>query len=298
MHPTQVVLSSTKNMIDPELMKKQILQIDEDLSRPIFEMSLPPVLEYALSIPGNVFGMVPCLMVGPLWMMIVLNDDESSPSSTFSPLLVITCLLSLFYLGSWIEFNRGGNFKILKRTLTNTTMYLVAPFLTTAVCYAQASDDPRLLALSIYPSVMWTLSLAITLILKNSAQRDRPCVKFPELHERKNLVNVPKLLAGPAQAKASFPSGDATGVVCFALPLATIYPRVAGVMVLLACFGRMYFLAHHLLDTIAGCTIACCVHLILTQALGVGMENTQVWHPILSLVVLIVSVKGGKHRYK
>jgi membrane-associated phospholipid phosphatase len=269
---------------------QKIWKIDEDISKGIFEMTLPSTVEYVLSIPGNVFGLVPSLLIGPLLIMIVLG--EGSPPLT---LTIVTCFLTLGYLISWAEFLRGNNWS-MKKILSSRVLYMIAPVFSAAMCYIQTSD-PLLLSLSIYPSVIWMLSIGITLVAKNTALRERPCVKFHHLIERKHLAAIPTLLA-KLGSKGSFPSGDATGVIGFALPLATRYPTVAILMVVVVCFGRMYYLAHHLLDTVAGCAIAYSVHLLLTQ-LGLGMEDTRLWHPVVALVIFVgVLLSNGKHGYR
>jgi membrane-associated phospholipid phosphatase len=288
------------SMIPPRsvnaVLVEDIWRMDENMSKTIFELTLPYLLECILSVPGNVFGMVPCVWIGPLLMMIVLDDsnEDGSPSPSWI-LTIVTCLLTLGYLVTWVKFLKGDE-RIKKSVLTTTNLYLAGPFFSTAICYTQTSD-PQLFSLSIYPSVLWMLSLMLALMAKNTCLRERPCVKFPHLVEQKHFSVIPKLLA-EVGAKGSFPSGDASGVVAFAIPLATRYPILAILMVLLACFGRMYFLAHHLLDTVAGCMISYAVHLSLTQ-FGTGMEHTLVWHPLVAVTAFVVVLTMfGKLRYR
>jgi membrane-associated phospholipid phosphatase len=97
---------------------------------------------------------------------------------------------------------------------------------------------------------------------------------------------------------ASFPSGDGAAAVSFALPLAHVgWPIAATILVVLACVGRVYFLAHHVLDTVVGVTITYLCYMAL-HASGCGIGDADWWQPILAHVVFVTTALFRKSDHK
>jgi membrane-associated phospholipid phosphatase len=99
---------------------------------------------------------------------------------------------------------------------------------------------------------------------------------------------------------ASFPSGDAALATLFALPIYYIgstttnddhndasgssryyYQGIAVSIVVLSASGRMYVLAHHVLDVTVGILLSIGLHHLATL-LGFGIDQMQWWYPLLT----------------
>ena len=100
---------------------------------------------------------------------------------------------------------------------------------------------------------------------------------------------------------ASFPSGDAALATLFALPIYYIgstttnddhggdaigssryyYQGIAVSIVVLSASGRMYVLAHHVLDVTVGILLSIGLHHLATFW-GFGIDQMQWWYPLLT----------------
>jgi len=110
--------------------------------------------------------------------------------------------------------------------------------------------------------------------------------------------------------KASFPSGDTAGAV------ATVYPvlrytnntritcAIGICLVVLSCVGRMYWLAHHLFDTVAGVVLALVVAYGLERSLCVETDAGDTvcecdwWHVLMAHSVMVACVLGSRMHAK
>jgi membrane-associated phospholipid phosphatase len=252
---------------------------DEEFSRIVFETSLPKILEVILSVPGNWFGLAPSVLVGPLWIATVLESNEKSTA-----LYAVTLVLSLAFLAAWYAFLQG-NYTVMKFALVGKEGYLLATPCSVALCYGLIPDS-RTFSIAIYPVFLWTPAVISCMILKKSVLRKRPCAKYTHLIDRKCFKVIPKLLA-KVGADGSFPSIDAAIATAFAIPLATQQPVMAASFVILACFGRLYFLAHHAVDTIGGVLVTCIIHFVFSS-LGLDMKELNWWHPLIGHICLLV----------
>jgi hypothetical protein len=139
---------------------------------------------------------------------------------------------------------------------------------------------------------------------------------YCKVFHRKAFPIIPTVLARSGkEGYKSFPSGDAMSSVCFAIPLAymkfsklfeaklanmdgavdddlsTVIPTILAVCsVVLSCIGRVYFLAHHVLDVLVGALIPVIFHGIFTWA-NVGIYDLEWWYPLASISVCL-SVLG------
>ena len=268
--------------------------LDEALSKPVFELTLPYFLEAALSVPGNWFGLAPTLLIGPLWVAALEGSETTNPLLFY----LILAGSSLSFLIVWISFLRG-NMDVFKHVLANKSLYLIGPSVTNGICYFLLTDQ-RDFSRAMYPALLWLPTTITFMHLKEASRRLRPCAKpkYQPLFERKHLDIIPRLLR-KVGADSSFPSGDAAIGAIFAISLAESQPQVAVTILFLSCFGRMYFLAHHLFDTIVGVLTAVAFHSALTW-IGWGKEDLLItwWHPLvaqLSLLIFLVISKPTKH---
>lgn len=182
-------------------------------------------------------------------------------------------------------------------------------------------------SLSFYYLVLWSSSVLIVLAVKRWTQRVRPCANKetngPYI-DRKAFPSIARFLA-KYQSHASFPSGDATAATALAIPLMCISTlgvqdraergdsadavgssffvwnplwtttmTIAFWLVILACTGRVYVLAHHVGDVLAGALVPCLLHVLFTYspfgaAVGLGdVYAIQWYHPIVANMVTTI----------
>ncbi len=297
---------------------------DKWVSSFVFRLSLPPIVEAIYSVPANFFGLVPSLAIGPLWVaLLTLQYDDSINQSTYyrleqhkiGLLKDITILLTILFLGAWFLFQKG--YMPLKRIMARGILYLVSILSNIALLSYTLlqfpSEDPyaivtnRAFSHSIYILFLWPLSILVIVILKESSQRIRPVAIDMAKNDnedrwinRKSFPNICYFLA-KAQANESFPSGDATSAAIFAIVLVNIHPKYtlpAWSLLLLACSGRMYFLAHHFFDVLVGSLVAVCIHRVASFG-GLGIYDMEWWHPLASMACLAFYFKTfTKNKHK
>jgi hypothetical protein len=85
-------------------------EIDERLSKPIFELSLPTVLEAAFTtVPACFFGLIPSVVLGPIILGILgFGANESLTSERIWVVKSLVTILSVTFLIAWALFLRGN----------------------------------------------------------------------------------------------------------------------------------------------------------------------------------------------
>jgi hypothetical protein len=84
-------------------------EIDERLSKPIFELSLPTVLEASFTVPACFFGLIPCVVLGPIILGILgFGANESLTSERIWVVKSLVTILSVTFLIAWALFLRGN----------------------------------------------------------------------------------------------------------------------------------------------------------------------------------------------
>ena len=150
------------------------------------------------------------------------------------------------------------------------------------------------------------LTQLVILFLKQTCRRLRPGAALV-----KSLTSVPRFFPHVSfldckglEAFESFPSGDAAGAMCFSTVLADVLgSNVAYAFAAAACFGRMYFFAHHALDVAAGAGIAYVVtaacRAIRTSAYSkiLFAEDYNLWHSLVVIVVFAQAYGKIKERF-
>lgn len=264
-----------------------------------FHATLPWPLEFLLSLPGNLMGPPLIQVAGPLWLLIIMMSSSSSSMSRSSDaegqpevaipglLLWLAVSLSTLLLGFWLLVLRGDTF-IFNHVLFGHVSFSICPSLGTILCYYLA-PSPEAFAIAIHSIVLYCACCGIILFLKQGTLRKRPCCNHPRCIQRKNLAIVPRILARSAP-DASFPSGDVMSATALALPLAHIgHPHWAVMLVALTAFGRMFFLAHHLLDTVVGMGVCILMHCALTVSFGLSIGNADWYHPLVAFGSLVIA---------
>lgn len=168
-------------------------------------------------------------------------------------------------------------------------MYLVGPIISLSLCY-WLIEDAELFSISVYPLCLWIPSLMVVLTIKRMTGRTRPCAKekYQRYISRKNFPFIPRLLA-KVSTHASFPSGDAAGAMAIGIPVALLgKPLLGGLIMFLACTGRVYFLVHHVFDTIVGSLVPLGVHYFATEALDYTITSLTWREPAMLMVLLLV----------
>ncbi|CAB9504615.1 expressed unknown protein [Seminavis robusta] len=278
---------------EPSSLIQLILRADEALSTPVFQLSLPWLLEFLFSIPGNLMGPPLVQVTLPFWFFWLSSEETTDYQDLFLAIISFSFLLLL----PWIFFLRG-NIWIIQHIIYSNKSFALAPFLGTGVAFYFGSDRRYSQALAYHSLILYNLSCIATMFLKHGTERKRPCVTFGHLIPRKHLAIIPKILAKGA-ANASFPSGDVMAATAWAIPLWHMgYPTSSILLVVLAACGRMFFLAHHLLDTVVGMTVCLLVHGLLQwspeHAALPTMGTAEWYHPIGALIALAVASRFRK----
>lgn len=238
------------------------------------------------------------LLLGPLWMGILLDDAPQRNWKLFATAFALT----VPFLFLWaIMLTRKEHERVLVKLFFAKEGFVVFPLVSTVLCY-WLIDNPRLFSLSVYPLWLYLPMGAAVLLIKGRSLRKRPCTKpkFQSCINAKKFQLFPKLLARVA-AEGSFPSGDAAGGMAFAIPIALAgRSEVGGLLMFLVCTGRVYFLAHHVFDTIAGSFMTFLIHSILCDVMGFGLGDLT-WKHITAMVMGFVAfatvfAKALKHQ--
>lgn len=288
--------------------------LDERLSAWLFCLSLPAPVEALFSVPACFFGLVPPIVVGAPWQLILLTMWQRGDIQRSPLLFVWTAFLSSIFLVAWVFVLRGHTSLVTMFFALKPLYILATPFNIALLYYTLGlSEDQgaverqrrqRILSMCLYSLFLWYPSILIVLILKDGTRRSRPCLKMKlqqasqdssVIFSRKTYSVIPRLLArSGSEGLKSFPSGDATSAVCFAIPVAhmtlvvtgtpfNFAPTLAAAMVILSCTGRVYFLAHHVSDVMVGAAIPCTFHAVFTW-LDIGLYNMLWWYPLVSIV--------------
>ena len=70
-------------------------------------------------------------------------------------------------------------------------------------------------------------------------------------------------------------------------------------LIFLTCLGRMYFLAHHLLDCLAGAAVASALHWVCTLDWILPRLGTAEWyHPLGAVGALVIASQFRKSNQK
>lgn len=271
-------------------MKRDLLEwldeMDEEYSTPIFASSLPYIVELALTIPANWFGLSPIFLVGPLWTGLLLAPQVSEEFNV--ELFIAATIFTIPLLLAWFSFI-FGNTALFKKLFVGKEAILLFPFVSIGTCY-WLIDNPVLFSMSVYPLWLWMSSLMLVMVGKEKAGRPRPCtkIKFSRYIDNKSFPDMSRIFSKMAP-NASMPSGDAAGATAFALAVALGGKIELGIVIIfLASVGRVYYLVHHILDTFAGILVTVVVHLVSTDLLGHSLTKLQWYHPLAIYCVFII----------
>jgi membrane-associated phospholipid phosphatase len=309
-------------------------RVDLAVSRPLLELSLPAVAEAAFSVPACCFGLIPAVYLGPIALSILAlscdttevdgNDIETN-KSIMRILQTVATLLSILFLSAWILFLKGKRWP-LSQFLGKKILYPLGFPWSIGILYVCLSNDTshephaskpqshynnKVFSLAIYSLYIWCWTVLIVLILKRWSKRLRPCLKYTRewIIANKYFPAIPIMLS-KMQADESFPSGDAASAAALAIPMLYLESDhtvdvfqvripstaiLAFVVVFLSCAGRVYFLAHHVMDVLIGALTPYIVHFISTQ-IGLGIYDMVWWHPLAANMAVATYAKLSEKR--
>lgn len=276
-------------------------RFDKALSSPFFYLYLGP-LEILFSLPGAVFGTAPFLFLAPLTLSSVQQQQG------LGSLHFYVCLFGWFaYTALWANFlgffgtARGG--RSAERFLWDKYAYAAGPLLgiLTSALLSSVENENLNYSSELGPAwswqpgaffvTCWSSSLFPIMLLKRNALRRRPCASLPKPLPKKYLPNFVASLEH--DGNASFPSGDVSGSVSFAFAFYKTFQLQAGkendialyiavACVCLSVFGRLYWLAHHVMDVSIGGSISLATATLIFQLLEGNILAIQWWHPVIA----------------
>lgn len=298
--------------IPPVVQVRTLLQrldaLDMRLSRPIFLANLPAVAEYALSVPGNFFGVpVVTLLVMPNALAIYFS--ESHPLSTWWHCVVWLLIMAVLIL--WNVVLTGNKRAI--RIFYGPTVGALAALVGVSLLSWMPDELSSVRQIGYFQLAAWCLAVIPVAVLKPSVARLRPvmCHKDTDDYgkmmkasaESKHLSILPRLFR--KDGRASFPSGDAAGAMAVAFVIGRCDPNHSQLpsilIVLLSAAGRMYWQAHYLGDVVVGATLSwTCCWLLEQVLLLTGSEpcRAQRWHAMLAHGALCTTVILSRLYYK
>ncbi len=262
-------------------------ETDEEYSKILFAASIPYHVELLFSVPANWFGLSPILLVGPLWTALLLGPQFAEEWNV--KLLAAAILLTIPLLIAWGSFLIMGNIALVKKVFVGIEVMTLFPLVSIGIC-SYLIENPSLFSASVYPLWLWMSSMIVILYAKRIALRTRPCIKakFAKFIENKHFQVLPHAL-GKLSGNESFPSGDAAGGMAFGLSIALSgRPDVGLMIVFLVGAGRIYFLAHHVLDTLMGIIITLILHL-LSGLLGLSHARMSWGAPLVMHFCFLVA---------
>jgi len=280
---------------------QRLLDLDVALSKYIFQWSLPLSLEFFLSIPGNLFGPPLLQIVGPFWIVALAsslledNDKGDADADGYLGLWMATWGSTFgLLLVPWTLFLQGQTW-IYIRFLFSHASFVFSPLIGMSISqhYCLQEKLSTIAPLCFHFIMLWNASCVPVLLLKHGTRRLRPCCTYPVYLSKRHFPIIPNMLSKTG-AKTSFPSGDVMSATCFALtlfhlPIQHNNSNHSQYLLTLACISivffsaleRMYFLAHHLLDTLVGMAIPTIIHMMLVCSAAAAPAPINIFFPTI-----------------
>jgi len=272
-------------------------RIDEAISESVFRLGLPKWIELIASIPANFFGTTACLSVGPLWIAILaLTKEEYQQQSEGTLEIVVLQLLAaaatIGYIVAWGYLQLADAYWLGATLFWNKLLYALAYPWALMVLGVTVGRLPRevsqpVMALAISPLILFPVVLVVMNYVKAATKRPRPAKKDLDRGgiwiARKQFPDNTRFLARFSTYQ-SFPSGDVMMATLLAIPLWSSglqFKKLAVAIVLSSGLGRMYVLAHHLTDVVAGACFTLGIHTIVCLTGYHPAEHGKWWHPLL-----------------
>lgn len=267
-------------------------RLDKALSKPVFNLKFPGILELLLSLPGAFMGF-PHAWMGPTplvlaWIAAGCHLDEL--------LVTAVVLLSVAAFGFYGFLHDKVRFLAILQAVV-----FCMPWVTFLVL-ARPGVSSLAATTGCLSFTASSLTDALFVPMKAACHRKRPCAAlgYHEHMHSMRCAHVPyiKSMCTRGQALDSLPSSDSGVMAANAVLLAGLLRHgcvLAPVGFLIACgFGRMYFWAHHLLDVSCGALVGAAVAWMLKSSnYGASFGGAMVcW------VVLVVALLAMQKRTK
>eukprot|EP00937_MAST-01D_sp_MAST-1D-sp2_P002946 g2946.t1 len=277
-------------------------RLDKSISMPLFVLELG-WWEYPLSVPGHWFG-VPCFALGTL---PIVHSALAVPHALCSAAAVVLCCVSLAVWFRALHRSRTCGAAAMHTIYLpggprwGKLVFLAAPHAALVLC--RLTGGVPALRVAAFVQTSWFLTQAVVAFLKSTVKRPRP-VASASLAKRLRGGRVARIfpelqsfLRSASESRQSFPSGDVAGACSWALSglvavravaaaggggggaqaqaLELLLLLLGGGCTMLSALGRVYFHAHHLLDTAAGAAVAYAAGVVVQ---GVPLLRRQLQH--------------------
>ncbi|CAJ1945571.1 unnamed protein product [Cylindrotheca closterium] len=304
------------NQPDRRMYWERLDEVDKELSEPIFIARLPfYLLEFLLSLPGNWFGSC-CFASLTLPSLVAIFVNGGISSEEWYPWYMLVGGLVLMNLTLWILLIspiKSATSKRARILFYGPLTGALAPII--GVIVLAISPLPTMSRnMGYFQVCAWSIGVIPTACLKPLVARQRPASWI--LHnnhsnagderiqllqkavQEKHINTLPRMFA--LDAYASFPSGDTAGAMSSMYALIFLHhPSNPGVrllgmiFVLLSCFGRMYWMAHHMLDVLMGVLLAylpCAILAGIFCNYDTGSCQMEWWVPLVGHFMLLLMV--------
>jgi membrane-associated phospholipid phosphatase len=275
--------------------------IDYYLSFPLFVSIFPNVIECALSIPGNLFGLpIFTLVIFPNLFATLTLEFHPYPTSSFWHFTIWS--ISIAGLILWYHALKGNvsAIRFLYGPVTGAGSAFFGIFLLS--CIPGKFEPSR--SVGHVCIVNWCISVIPVALLKPAIARQRPVMlKNSDIQisrNKKHLSILPRLFR--KDGSASFPSGDAAGAMAIAYTINQCYDVSAWLIfpvLLLSGIGRIYWQAHYLFDVLIGMALAYCFIFLFGPSLSTSpSKGSHWWEAIVAHLVLCSTAVASRIYWK
>jgi membrane-associated phospholipid phosphatase len=310
-HCTYFVTKQQNNMKFAANTRKQLDALDKKVSEPIFASRLPfAALELFLSVPGNFFGSCSFTFTTcPALIAIVFEGNTDF--GTWHALVGFMLLGNLIIWHLALSPRKDSINRSARRIFFGPITGAVAPILgVTVLAVGPLSTYAR--QMGYFQACAWSIGVLPTAVIKPLVARQRPASwilqgerstqMLQTAASEKHYTNLPKLFA--RDAFASMPSGDTAGAMACMYPLLFLLSdstaRIFGIAcIAFSCFGRVYWMAHHVGDIFVGVVTS----LLACRLLQAILCNDAVcpvewWTPLVTHGLLLSIVIFTRWLYK
>lgn len=246
-----------------------LVSVDHRLSMQLLAMPSLGRFEYAISLPGSMFGIPLFSLVLLPYVIAGFAEGLSTVEGTAPAIAATVVTLAIaFWTACIVESvsNPAANeatgvvraFAPLGKKL-GTLVTLGAPHISVLVV---GQSSPKAQSAACFYIAVFYITQTVVEFLKTVSRRIRPVCKLSaELKGvQRQIPQIQHFLSREHAARSSFPSGDAAGATTFAMVGYTLTPPEYRLIMLpfwlffpiLSTFARVYFQAHFASDVLAG----------------------------------------------
>jgi hypothetical protein len=281
--------------------RKQLDALDKKISEPIFAFRLPfAALELFLSVPGNFFGSCSFAFTTCPALIAIAFDEGNTDFGIWHALVGFMLLSNLLVWHLALSPRKDFIHRSARKIFFGPITGALAPILGVAVlAVCPLSTYSR--QMGYFQGCAWSIGVIPSAIIKPLVARQRPASwilqggtstqMLQTAASEKHYTNLPKLFA--RDAFASMPSGDTAGAMACMYPLLFLSfnsnARIFGIAcIAMSCFGRVYWMAHHVGDIFVGVVtslLAC--RLLQTILCNDAVCHVEWWTPLVTHGLLL-----------